>query len=560
MSVSKNSSIFMSALACGLVAAMPSFAQQAPDAGQTLRQLQTTPSAPASNANSVLGITRPIEAYVQAGGPKIEVTRFVFEGNKSIDASELQQVLGDVLLSLDTTDREAPLFPQKFDISELARLALELQFYYLNKGYPFAQVYLPPQQVVGGEVRMKVSEGIYDEVKVTSKVSEWQKSGQDWLAKLTPGQVIRKADLERAALLLSDLPGVAAALTASPGVAAGSAAVDVDLARKNQHNGEIGLSNYGSRYSGEWHARLQANINSPLMMGDQLSFTALHSDHKMSLAAMNYSAPVGFDGWRALIGYSDTRYDLTKGFEGNSGNAKVSSAGVTYPVLRSNSANLNLSTSIQEKRFFNNRSNGASTETYSVKSLPLTLNFDRRDDWGGGGLTYGLVGWTHGDLKKEDAIRRGSFQKLNVDISRIQNMTSQVSFFGRVASQWANKNLDSAEGFGLGGPMGVRAYPNGEGYGDEGWLAQLEIRYAMGAYTPYVFYDHGRVNINAKPALVDAPSPDQERAGAGWGMRYQRQNWKLDAAIAWRTKGGSPTATQGSDPKPRAWIALSYRY
>jgi len=37
--------------------------------------------------------------------------------------------------------------------------------------------------------------------------------------------------------------------------------------------------------------------------------------------------------------------------------------------------------------------------------------------------------------------------------------------YGRVSAQWASKNLDSSQKFGLGGPNGVRAYPSGEGYG-----------------------------------------------------------------------------------------------
>lgn len=560
MSVIKNSPFLHTTLVCSLALALPAFGQQTPDAGQTLRQLQTNPKAPAPNGGAVLDIPRPMSALTQVGGPKIEVTRFTFEGNKNIDASELKQLLAENLTTNGSSGPDVSLVPQQLDMSELARLALEVEFYYQAAGYPFARVHVPPQQVVSGEVRMHVVEGTYDEVKAVSQVPEWQAVSQKWLAKIAPGQVIRKADLERTALLLSDLPGVSAVLTASPGSATGTAAVDVELQRKNRHDGEIGLANHGSRYSGEWHARLQANINSPFVMGDQLVATALHSNHKMWQAGLNYSAPVGFDGWRVQVGYSDTRYDLTKGFEGNSGNAKVSSAGLIYPVLRSSASNARISATLQQKKLFNSRSEGASTETYSVNSLPLVLNFDRRDEWGGGGVTYGMVGLTYGDLKKVDAIRQGSFRKLNADVSRIQNMTSQVSLYGRFASQWANKNLDSAEGMGLGGAAGVRAYPSGEAYGDEGWLAQFEIRYAMGAYAPYVFYDHGQVKVNAEPALINLPSPDQARAGAGLGLRYERQQWKLDTAISWRTKGGAPTATQGNDPKPRAWIALSYKY
>lgn len=560
MRASKTPNFNLTALATGFALAIPAFAQQVPDAGQTLRQLQAAPLAPSANQGAVINVPQPIKEVVQTGGAKIEVNNFVFEGNKNLTSAELLQLLSEILALSESSEAEAPIFPKQLDMSELARMALEIEHYYRSSGFPFAQAYIPEQKVAGGQVRIAIIEGTYDGARAESQVPGWKEAGQKWLANMSSGQVIRKADLERVALLLQDLPGVSSAFTAEPGTVAGTASVDVDLQRKKPYDGEVGLTNHGSRYSGVWHARAQANFNSPFMMGDQVAISALHSDHKMWQAAVNYNAPLGFDGLRGQLGYSDTRYDLTKGFEGNSGNAKLTTAGLMYPILRSSTANVRVSATLQEKQLFNSRTNGTSTETYSVNSLPLSLIFDRRDELGAGGITYGMVSWTHGDLKKEDAIRQGSFQKFNLDASRIQTVTPQISLYGRFASQWANKNLDSAEGMGLGGASGVRAYPSGEAYGDEGWLAQIELRYAMGEYAPYAFYDHGRIKVNAKPSLVSSPSPDQERAGAGFGLRYERQQWRLDAAVAWRTHGGAPTATQGSDPKPRAWIALSYKY
>lgn len=560
MRVSKKSNIPLSIMATGLALAVPAFAQQAPDAGRTLRQLQAGPLVPSAEGRAVLNMPQPIRALVEPGGTKIGVSNFIFEGNKNIASAELLRVLSEILALSEPSGTEAAIFPRQLDMSELARMALEVEQYYRVSGFPFARGYIPEQQVAGGQVRIAIIEGVYDAVRAESKVPGWRDAGQKWLSKIAPGRVIRKADLERAALLLQDLPGVSSAFTAEPGTVAGTASVDVDLQRKSSYDGEGGLTNHGSRYSGEWHAHLRANFNSPFMMGDQVAISALHSDHKMWQAAVNYSAPLGFDGLRGQAAYSDTRYDLTKGFEGNSGNAKVASAGMTYPVVRSSTANLRVSATLQEKKLFNSRANGASTETYSVNSLPLSLAFDQRDELGAGGITYGMATLTRGDLKKEDAIRQGRFQKINLDVSRIQRITPKFGLYGRFASQWANKNLDSAEGMGLGGASGVRAYPSGEAYGDEGWLAQIELRYSVGEYAPYAFYDHGRVKVNAEPGLISSPSPDQERAGAGFGLRYERKQWRLDAAIAWRTQGGAPTSAQGSDPKPRAWVALIYKY
>jgi hemolysin activation/secretion protein len=89
---------------------------------------------------------------------------------------------------------------------------------------------------------------------------------------------------------------------------------------------------------------------------------------------------------------------------------------------------------------------------------------------------------------------------------------------------------------------------------------QFELRASFDAVSPYVFYDQGKIRVDANPELVDSPAPDQQRAGAGLGIRYQQGGWNVDAALAWRTKGGAPQADTGIDPKPRMWVQARYAF
>lgn len=67
MRASKKTNFNLTALATGFALAMPAFAQQAPDAGQTLRQLQSTPVAPSANGGAVLTMPQPIKVLVEPG-------------------------------------------------------------------------------------------------------------------------------------------------------------------------------------------------------------------------------------------------------------------------------------------------------------------------------------------------------------------------------------------------------------------------------------------------------------------------------------------------------------
>jgi len=130
---------------------------------------------------------------------------------------------------------------------------------------------------------------------------------------------------------------------------------------------------------------------------------------------------------------------------------------------------------------------------------------------------------------------------------------------GHINLQSASKNLDSSEKMSLGGAGGVRAYPTSEAIGDEGVLAQLELRYSAGSYAPYVFVDGGSIKTNAKPA-PGATNNKRSLSGGGVGVRYQRNAWSGDATLAWRNTGGAPQADTSRDPKPRVWVNLGYRF
>lgn len=103
------------------------------------------------------------------------------------------------------------------------------------------------------------------------------------------------------------------------------------------------------------------------------------------------------------------------------------------------------------------------------------------------------------------------------------------------------------------------AFPSGEASGDEGVLAQVELRYSAGTYAPYVFWDSGSIKTNAKP-VATATSNARSLSGGGFGVRYQRSAWSADATLAWRNKGGAPQADTSSDPRPRVWVNLGYRF
>lgn len=526
-------------------------AQVPPDAGQTLQQLQPPIAAP--RESQPLKIQAPLDsAPIAPGGAAVILNTVKLSGNSVFSEETLRAALGDVT-------------GKTFDLAGLRGLAQRITDVYQAGGYPFARAILPPQDLANGDLRIEVIEGRYGVVQAQGDDSVLAQQATAFLDGLLPGSVIASAPLERAALLLDDLPGIQTSATMRPGTQAGTGDLIVQVARDQRVRGDIGLDNAGSRYTGKNRVRANVDINSPFLLGDQLTVRALLSEEKLWLGSLGYSLPLGTSGLRGNVGYSHTSYELAKEFASlhANGTAKVASAGLSYPILRSQKANLTLIATYQSKDLHDNRDSTQTYESKSSQSMPLALQFDYRDAFDG--ITYGSASWTPGKLKLDagltavdDYKSNGRFHKVNLDVVRLQSLPAGFNLMAHLSWQQANKNLDSSEKLSLGGASGVRAYPSGEATGDEGGLVQLELRYDAGAYTPYAFMDAGRITVNAKPVV--AGDNRRSLSGGGLGLRYQRQAWSADVALAWRSIGGRSLSETNSDPKPRVWLNVEYRF
>lgn len=529
------------------------FAQQAPDAGQLLQQDRPAQKLP--KTDTTIPVAPPESATVAPGGAVIALKGVRFTGNTIFTSEELAAVLGDVT-------REAR------DLAGLQTLVQGISAHYRAAGYPFARAMIPQQKLADGVLEVNVIEGRYGKVSTTGD-TKYNAAAERFLVGLAPGSVIESSSLERATLILSDQPGIKTAPLMRPGQETGTGDLVVDIMPTPGFKGEVGLDNHNNRYTGEYRARVSLQWDSPFMLGDQITLRSNVSNEGQWLGNLGYNLPIGTSDLRGYLGYAHTSYELKKEFAtlDATGKAHIASVGLSYPLVRSARTNLVLAGTYQHKILDDKQGETRFKSTKKSHGVPLMLQFDHRDSLGGGGITYGSISYTAGridlgsTLKPFDAVSaktQGGFSKWNLDLARIQATPLQnFTLFGRVSAQWANKNLDSSEDFGLGGPNGVRAYPMGEGFGDQGWFTQIEARYQIGNVSPYAFYDAGRVTINKSPWAAGTNS--RKLSGYGVGVRYDDQKISLDASLAWRAQGGKPTSDT-RDRTPRLWVTAGFRF
>ncbi|HEX8614933.1 MAG TPA: POTRA domain-containing protein, partial [Telluria sp.] len=331
-----------------LLAAPAVQAQTPPGAGSVLRESAPAgappvaaplpaPALPASPA-------APAPAPDGAAGVTFVLREVSFSGNSVFSAA--------VLAPLAARD-----IGRTLGFDDLGEIAARVTGYYQRAGYVLTQVVLPPQDVAAGQVRFSVIEGRLGQVRIErlADLSVPDSVVRATLAGLVPGQPLKGPDLERAMLLLSDLPGLAPQSSLESGNDPGTFDLIVELKPAPRLQVSVDADNYGSRATRQYRAGAFARVNSPFGVGDNLDLRLLGSAGKgLKFGRIGYEAPLGYRGWRAGVSYAYLEYELGKELAAldASGRAGVFEAALSYPVLRARTTNLFARLSVERKALF----------------------------------------------------------------------------------------------------------------------------------------------------------------------------------------------------------------
>ena len=144
----------------------------------------------------------------------------------------------------------------------------------------FRSAYLPTQALQQGALRIEVVEGKYGKVQTIGDNAALNQTAQAFLERLSQpeNQVIQSAPLERTVLILDDQPGLRATPIIRPGQTLGTGDLDVRVESTKRYTGEVGVDNHGNRYTGQNRARANLDVNSPFMLGDQITLRLLGTE------------------------------------------------------------------------------------------------------------------------------------------------------------------------------------------------------------------------------------------------------------------------------------------
>lgn len=453
--------------------------------------IQTTPAAP----TAALARTGTIAAIVVDSGGDIPAAVF---------APAYADVVG-----------------RDLDGAALAALVGRIAATARKAGYPFASAAIDAQTLRGGVLRVRVDPGKIDAVRV---IGDHSTAADALLGKvLANGHAVRRESLERALLLVGDIPGVRVVATRyvrQDGFGILLVTIAVDRA-----SGYAQIDNRGSREVGPIRSTLLGSLRGVASSGDELAVLVSQTPIEPSEFAFvrgRYAAPVDRDGsvlsvsgsyGRSHPGASLRRLDVI---------GRSIDLGVTYarPLVRSRERSVWTSVELRAVTIRQTLA-GRLLRDDRLATITGSLNGAGRM---AGGVLRGEFGVTAGlpldGVTRQDDLRTSRvdgdarFVSAGYTVDWTWRMANPFSVVVASSGQLASRPLLATAEIGLGGPVFGRGYDYAERTGDQGILGSVELRGDLGAFVPHLIE---RVQLYG---FVDGGTVTNLRGGTGGGSLF----------------------------------------
>tara|TARA_Y100000296_G_C5165236_1_gene254199 strand:+ start:546 stop:2207 length:1662 start_codon:yes stop_codon:yes gene_type:complete len=518
--------------------------QAAETAGGALRDLETRPlDLPPEPPADTPTLTPPAASEQAAGGQTVNILGFRFTGNTAFSDDQLAAIVLD-------------LSGQALTLGQLQQAADRITAWYRQHDWLLARAILPPQEIDDGYLTIQIVEGKYDQVRLNNQSALPDRLLQNATRGLNAGDGVRAGALENALMSLDALPASQVNSRLSRGEQVATSALDIDVNDLPALSGQLSLDNYGNTYNGEYRLTGGLAIANPFGLGDSLQLQALVSDGDQKYLSTQYELPVGPWNTRVGLGLSWLEYELGKDFDSLNAKGKAATGSVFASQNWWQQRRWGVSSRIEWRyRDLEDEQLGVASEK-TLRSVTLDLvNGYWRDDLLGGSANSYRLSWTHGELSMDSPYAvasdfygtEGRYHKVNLALLRQQRLSPRFTLNMNLRGQLADGNLDSVEKMSLGGAYGIRAFPQGEASGDEGWLASTELRYALSSQWQLgAFLEAGEITYNKDPLAIG----DRHRnlAGAGvaayWRPHHQ---WQISATAATSLDGEEAVSDEPED-------------
>lgn len=469
----------------------------------------------------VRSLPKPVEAPRPADVPIISaptpVAGVLIGGTPRI-ASSIVVVGGEEIARSVFSAAIVPFIGRDLSGEQLSALASAIAGSARAAGYPFARAWVEPQRMADGILRVKFDTGSLVAVRVVGANNPL--ADRILTRALVTGRGVRRADLERAILLIGDIPGIT--VKESRYIRQDGFGILLVTVAEDRASLYAQLDNRGSKEVGPIRSTVLGSVRGVLRAGDELGLISAQTPFQPSeffFLRGRYSTPVGASGGTVSISGSYGRAHpgaalLPLRVIGESSDASLS---YVAPLLRTRQRSLWASA---ELRGLRSRQTLLESPLRNDRLTTLTGALNGTSSLGPGVLrgTVAVVaglpipGVTHeGDRRISRSDGDARFVTLSYDLDWTTRVAPHLNLALTSQAQVASRPLLATAEIGVGGPAFGRGYDYAERTGDNGILGGAELRFDLGRTLP------GIVDRTQIYGAVDGGYVDNLRDGPGGG-------------------------------------------
>jgi len=413
-----------------------------------------------------------------------------------------------VLAKADIDSLTAEFIGKTLSTDDLARLAGQLTQAYRDRGFFLSRVIIPPQEILAGRLTAEAIEGYVVSARAEGVADD---DAATQFASLLAERPARLATFERALLLLADRNGYEVTGTRLLPVEGTTDQFTLEFSVTwRPVSLELFADNRGTGRNGEDQAFTGVTWNSIVSAGDQLSasiFSSFANIPDTLYGEVNYATPwIGGNLWTEF-GASTTTWQDPLYAAATLGNFEAQKLWIkaSVPLLRSRERSLWLNM-VLDTRDATSDDGFQPTREESLRVLRGSFSYTEVGNNSQADfslqVSHGLDGLGasgNGDLNLSRIDSRPQFTRVRLSASFFSQLVDRWSVNMTAVGQYADGSLPSSEHLYFGGARFGRGYDYDIIGGDNGWMANAELRYTVDAdllfmeqMQFFVFTDAGR--------------------------------------------------------------------
>jgi hemolysin activation/secretion protein len=489
-----------------------------------------------------------------------------FDGNAVMSDAALQEYF-------------ATFINRPVSLPELNEVVEMIEDQYKLAGYFLSRVYIPPQTLENGVLKVKVIEGYLSELFIEGGTAGNRAKINELTAGLVNKRPLDLPSVEKAIRILNAFPSTTVNAVLRQGAEVGSSEMVLNVSQLPDYY-SLSVNNFNAPAVGTWGGSFAGTVNRLFDIDNQLSFSTSASvgsgsveDFKRMLSfSAKYSQPIGNSGLSASLSYLyaqsqpvPTVADLNLLSQGTTVAPRLS-----YPMfsIRGNSLVLDSGLTFSETQTML-----AGTPFTADKSTVFDLTLRWLNTTWMQGATNLSVGYYQGlsGLNASRASDLGvsvlgfnpSFNKLAFNLSRTQYFPYKVSVHAGAVGQYTTDSLLIANQISFGGPPIGRAYYYGAIMGDRGLGFFAELRKDVTfsdlfnqSIQVFTFVDKGMTYINTNEA-AGRVGGSFSLTSYGLGVRTNFSKGSLEFSYA---RGASVLNTTEAPPNNRFLFSGIYYF